>query len=73
MTGNFYLNSSNGSASGAFYSSNGRSGAGGSSYNACTMNIDASRSSSCYGLYQDSNNNRVIPDHIAVIVWKRTA
>lgn len=34
--------------------------------------FDASRCSSAYGMYQD-NSDSVIPNHIAVIVWKRIA
>lgn len=67
-------------ASGAFYSTNynnnyvSSDGVPGAITSASVVDINPSRQWNNYGMYQSNvsnNNGRVIPDHIAVVVWKR--
>lgn len=69
-----YLSSVSGAFSGATSSCNYSNNTSNTHSNAFAgFSMDASKSSTAYGMYQDNRSNSVIPDHHSVIVWKRTA
>ena len=81
ITGSFHYHTSvneSGAApvSGAFYqvALNDGQAVFGDDGNSYSYSFDASRCANNYGMYQSgisNNNGRVIPDHIAVVVWRR--